>query len=65
MTLYMKRILMAIIVLWTSSFINAGTAPVQEPPVQEPPVQEPPVQEPVDLGVIVRRRWSHSPISPK
>ena len=27
----MKRYLMAVIVLWTSSYINAGTAPVQEP----------------------------------
>src|SRR5215475_13945402 len=57
----MKRYLMAVIVLWTSSYINAGTAsvqepPVQEPPVQEPPVQEPPVQEPVDIGVIAKIR---------
>jgi len=41
MTLYIKRFLMAIIVLWTSSFINAGTAPVQEP---------------IDLGVIAKIR---------
>ena len=31
MTINMKRYLMAVIVLWTSSYINAGTAPVQEP----------------------------------
>ena len=42
----MKRYLMTVIVLWTSSFINAGTAPVQEPPIQEP----------VDLGVIAKIR---------
>src|SRR5262250_2085163 len=42
----MKHYLMAVIVLWTSSFINAGTAPVQEPPVQET----------VDLGVIAKIR---------
>ena len=37
----MKRYLMAVIVLWTSSYINAGTAPVQEP---------------VDLGMIAKIR---------
>src|SRR5215813_4093083 len=41
MTIHMKRYLMAVIVLWTSSYFNAGTAPVQEP---------------VDLGVIARIR---------
>src|SRR5215467_13857292 len=41
MTIHMKRYLMAVIVLWTSSYINAGIAPVQEP---------------VDLGVIAKIR---------
>jgi hypothetical protein len=31
MTMHLQRYLMAVIVLWTSSYINAGTAPVQEP----------------------------------
>jgi carboxypeptidase Q len=42
----MKRYLMAVIVFWTSSYINAGTALVQESPVQEP----------IDREVIARIR---------
>ena len=35
----MKRNPMAVIVLWTSSFINAGIAPVQKPVDRETPAK--------------------------
>jgi len=35
----MKRYLMAVIVLWTCSYINAGIAPVQEPVDREAPAK--------------------------